>query len=530
MLTDLMDRIGGPRTLLIASLAVMVAGVALPWHTPILTTAAVLFGLFLLAGNLTAREAPDIHGSAMWPKVEEVESWMVKNQAGERTGAVVKMGEATDGRRSAPLSWKTDKHVLVIASSGSGKGTDLIIPNLLSYDGSVFVLDPKGENARATMRYRASIKHPDKGLASVHCLDPWGLTGGKKKNGFDPKLVRSRFNPLGRLCLDENAGDVATESAALASALVLPASGDGNRYFPDSARQLIEGLIAYVVTDPEKRQLADLLMVRSLLTGDLRATLEAMKQTQKGPDTIRSNASRMLILGDNKEFGAIVSTAMTETSFLDNPLLQDSLAAIPENQLDFSGWRGEAPMSVYVCLPAPYFQTFNRWLRLIVTAALDEMMRHQRPPAKPVMFMLDELATLGRLDQVENAIGLARGYGIQMWSIFQDVGQIKGTYGARWSSFVGNAGLRMFFGTQDYETGQLVSDMIGDETVEIRRSNGNGGVDLQHHGRRLLMPDEVMRMRPDNMVAFIAGERPVVVRRVPYWNEKDKDRWDDPRM
>jgi type IV secretion system protein VirD4 len=148
------------------------------------------------------------------------------------------------------------------------------------------------------------------------------------------------------------------------------------------------------------------------------------------------------------------------------------------------------------------------------------------------MFMLDELATLGRLDQVENAIGLARGYGIQMWSIFQDVGQIKGTYGAKWSSFVGNAGLRMFFGTQDYETGQLVSDMIGDETVQIHQIDGTGVVvDRRQHGRRLVMPDEVMRMRQDSMVAFIPGERPVMVRRVPYYgNQKYKDRWDDPRM
>ena len=529
----LLARLGGPRALLIGSVVTLVGGVVLPWHEMLLTIGAAMFVLFLVAaGSPTRTGIDEVHGSAQWPNIEEVKGWMVKNQAGKSAGAVVEMGEARSGTGEAvPLSWKTDKHVLIIASSGSGKGTDLIIPNLLSYDGSVFVLDPKGENARATMRYRASIKHPGKGLASVHCLDPWGLTGKGEKNGFDPQLVRSRFNPLGRLCLDENAADVATESAALASALVLPASGDGNRYFPDSARQLIEGLIAYVVTDPERRKLADLLMVRNILTTRLRPTLRRMKVTKFGPDTIRSNASRMLLIGDNKEFGAIVSTAMTETSFLDNPLLQDSLAAIPENQLGFSGWRGEAPMSVYVCLPAPYFQTFNRWLRLIVTAALDEMMRHQKPPAQPVMFMLDELATLGRLDQVENAIGLARGYGIQMWSIFQDMGQIKGTYGDRWSSFVGNAGLRMFFGTQDYETGQLVSDMIGNETVQIRRGSGNEGGAIQHHGRRLLMPDEVMRMRQESMVAFIPGERPVMVRRVPYYeNPQYKERWDDPRL
>jgi type IV secretion system protein VirD4 len=513
MLTDLMDRIGGPRTLLIASLVALVAGVMLPWHTPILTTAAVLFGLFLLAGNLTARAAPDIHGSAMWASVKEIKNGMAKNEAPQVSGAVVEMGEVSEGTGSVPVSWKTDKHVLIVASAGSGKGTDLIIPNLLGYDGPVFVLDPKGENARATVRRRNEF-------GPVHCLDPWGLTG----------RPQSRFNPLARLCLEENASEVATESASLASALVLPGAGDNNRYFTDSARQLLEALIAYVVCDPQQRERADLPLVRRLLTRELRPTLEKMQEAPFGPDTIRSNAGRMMLIGDNKEFGAIVSSAITETAFLDDPRLKDSLACNPVGQIDFSEWQSGKAMSVYLCLPAPYFKTFNRWLRLIVTAALDEMMRRHKPPAKPVMFMLDELATLGRLDQVENAVGLARGYGVQIWSIFQDIGQIRGTYEDKWSSFVGNAGLRLFFGTQDYETAKVVSDMIGDETVEVGHWNRNSGVDYKHHGRRLLMPDEVMRMRPESMIAFIPGMKPVAARRVPYYrNPTLNELWDDPR-
>lgn len=520
MMTDLVDRIGGPRTLLIGSLVALVGGVALPWHSTILTVAAVIFGLFVIAARLTGEGTDDIYGSAAWATVKEIKKGMAANGAEQGSGAVVEIGEASDKTGSVLLSWKTDKHVLIVASSGSGKGTDLIIPNLLTYEGPVFVLDPKGENARATMRHRATIKHLDK-LGSVRCLDPWGLTG----------QATSRFNPLARLCLDENAKEVATESAALASALVLPSAGDNNRYFSDSARQLLEALIAYVVCDPQQRENADLPMVRRLLTRELRPTLEKMRDAPFGPDTIRSNAGRMMVIGDNKEFGAIVSSAITETAFLDDPRLKDSLACTPVGQIDFSAWHGETPLSVYVCLPSPYFQTFSRWLRLIVTAALNEKMSGRKPPAKPVMFMLDELASLGRLDQVETAIGLGRGYGIQIWSIFQDVGQIKGTYHDKWSSFVGNAGLRMFFGTQDYETAKVVSDMIGDETVEVRRWGSNSGMDSKHHGRRLLMPDEVMRMRRESMISFIPGMKPGVVRRVPYYRNPKLNRlWDDPRQ
>ena len=46
-------------------------------------------------------------------------------------------------------------HRMTIAPTRSGKGTARIIPALLSWPGSVFVMDPKGENFAVTARYRA---------------------------------------------------------------------------------------------------------------------------------------------------------------------------------------------------------------------------------------------------------------------------------------------------------------------------------------------------------------------------------------
>ena len=48
----------------------------------------------------------------------------------------------------ASIGWKDDRHVMTIAGSRAGKGVSLIIPNLLLYEGSALVIDPKGENAR----------------------------------------------------------------------------------------------------------------------------------------------------------------------------------------------------------------------------------------------------------------------------------------------------------------------------------------------------------------------------------------------
>ena len=37
-------------------------------------------------------------------------------------------------------------------------------------------------------------------------------------------------------------------------------------------------------------------------------------------------------------------------------------------------------MTVYLCLSAPKFPVFNRWLRLVLTSALDEMTDKLKPP------------------------------------------------------------------------------------------------------------------------------------------------------
>lgn len=516
---DFLRRTAGNRLLLMGGLICLAAGVGffvydISVHgkpmSPVVGYLVIIgivgVALFLIGRWDGTSPYATLRGSADWTKAGEAHKLRQENEQ-EAKGVRVHLGL----HKGKHFSWQTDKHVLIVASSGSGKGTDVIIPNLLSYEGPVFVLDPKGENARATARHRSTF-------GAVHCIDPWGLIG----------RPTSRFNPLARLADPANAADVATGAAALASALVLPDHGN-NRYFTDTARQLIEGLIAFVVTDADLKAVADLRLVRLLLAQNLRPTLEEMSKSTVGPDSIRSNAVRMLTLGE-REFGAVMSSAITETAFLDDPRLQDALSGKSERQVDFSGW-SDSGMSVFLCLPPQYFKTFNRWLRLMVTAALDERMRASGQKHRPVLFMLDELATLERFQPVEDAVGLARGYGVQIWSIFQDIGQMQDIYKERAKSFVGNSGVRMFFGVQEYDTAKYVSDMMGVQTIEVEKTSGGKVVDTHYEGRNLLNPDEVMRLPAEEMIVFIPTQNPLRVNRVHYYaNAGLRGLWDDPRV
>lgn len=414
-----------------------------------------------------------------------------------------------------PLSLRTEKHVLIMASTRSGKGISLIIPHLLRYHGSAFVLDPKGENARATGRRRAVLND------QVHYLDPFGLTGQPK----------SRFNPLARFTPE----NMEAESKALAAALVM-GEGAARDHWTSSAQQLLAALVLYVYASPDvPPDKKDLPTVRRLLLGAMTQVLESMTQSDLC-DGLLADLWASFLKTPEKEFGSILSTAQRETEILDNPFIAASLAATgPGREVEFAAWH-RGTMTVYLCLSAPKFPVFNRWLRLVLTSALDEMTDRLQPPPRPVCFMLDELATLGHLQAVENAVGLAAGYGIQLWNVFQDVAQMRDLYKGRWASFVGNADVRALFNLDDYETADYWSKTIGGHLVPSTSYSQNiygqtQGQTSSETFRPLLTPEDIMRQfAAGQMLVLPQGSFPIVAQRVPYFQDQGlAGLWDDPR-
>ena len=75
-------------------------------------------------------------------------------------------------------------HLLTVAPARKGKGISVVIPNLLHWQGSVFVTDPKGELAAVTGPHRQHTFGQ-----KVVVLNPWGLHG----------LPQHRYNPLAYL-------------------------------------------------------------------------------------------------------------------------------------------------------------------------------------------------------------------------------------------------------------------------------------------------------------------------------------------
>jgi type IV secretion system protein VirD4 len=353
-----------------------------------------------------------------------------------------------------------DRHMMTIAGSRSGKGRSAIIPNMLRYQGSVLAIDPKGELAMETAVVRA-----EKLGQKVYVIDPFGTT--RKKLELTP--YKCGFNPMDMM--QEEKG--VENSILITDALVV--QEDSDPHWNESARTFIEALILEVATAARFKGRRNLITVRDLLAqGDSVPDLED-GEALTGFDILegymRESNEEAVVRGaadfferEDRERNSVLSTARRHLRALSFPEIAASLNTGDLNLAELK----TGAVTIYLCLPGRHMGTCGRWLRLFVNLALQAMERTEGKPAAgcPVLFVLDEFASLGRMGQIEDAAGQIAGYGVKLWPILQDLGQLKALYKERWETFMGNAGVLQFFGNNDLTTLEWISKRLGSTTIE----------------------------------------------------------------
>ena len=74
-----------------------------------------------------------------------------------------------------------------------------------------------------------------------------------------------------------------------------------------------------------------------------------------------------------------------------------------------------APLTIFIVLPSHMLSSYGRLLRLWIGTLLAAITRRRSRPAKPTLFILDEAAQLGELEELRLAVTLLRDYGLQTW-------------------------------------------------------------------------------------------------------------------
>ena len=421
----------------------------------------------------------ELYGSAAWMSLDEGEAAGI---AGANASGLL-VGTHSGGQ---PLRYPGQAHVLTFAPTGSGKGVSAIIPNLLEYDGSIMCIDPKGENAAVTARYRRETLHQQ-----VYLLDPWELVTDDT----------ATFNPL--QWIDPDSPDFEEDCMMLADTLV-PPSGGADSHWDKEAKSLIAGMIMLVVLheEPEDMHLPRVYEFLSRSSEDFRALIREMMNS---PNTALAQAGNRFDQKNDREGPAVISSALANLHFLSSSRMRKVLATSTFDPMRIK----KEKMTVYLILPPDRLDTMSPWLRLMIAMTLTSFSRDKTVPDKQVLFLLDEFASLGHLEKVKTAMGLMRGYGVKLWPILQDLGQLQAIYPKAWKSFVANAGAIQVFGTNDPDTAEYFSKKAGTKTVEEWKPDKQGGGDFNRFGRRLIMADEIMRLDSQQQLLFLQSMKPI---------------------
>ena len=491
----------------------MVVGAVLGFHYWRMASGADAF--FGLTG--------DSHGSARFASRKELK----KLQSDD--GLLIGRNPGT-GR---VLRYDGPAHLITLAPTRAGKGVGTVIPNLLAVERSVLVIDPKGENARIAGEARRRF-------GTVHVLDPFEVSG----------MPSAAYNPLDRLTPDSL--DLGEDAASLTEALVMDPPGQVTEaHWNEEAKAILGGLIMFCVCheDRERRTLATVREYLTLPPEKLRALLELMQDSDAAGGLIARAANRFLGKAD-REAASVLSNAQRHTHFLDSPRIAKVLS---RSDFHFSDLRHRIT-SVFLVLPPNRMDAYSRWLRLLVSQALQDIARDaevsatlaasQKPVAAqngaqgasqrqkasnptlgPALFLLDEFAALGRLEAVERAMGLMAGYGLQLWPILQDMSQLRDLYGERAGTFIANAGVQQVFGVNDFETAKWLSQMIGQETTGFQtdsyKPGDNPSFSNNLTGRDLLTPDEIMQMPSNVQFLRVQGQPSALAQKLRYYADPE---------
>jgi type IV secretion system protein VirD4 len=467
-------------------------------------------------------------GSAGWATRAEIEKAGLFNRRGPQVGFFY----------GQPLHLESDAPMITIGGAGSGKCRDVLAYILCNLQVErLFVLDLRGELGAISIHNFAA-----RGI-NAYFWNPMGLAG----------LPHDNCNPLDVLTL--GGGRLIADAQMVAASLVAFSGGGDGKYFEQRAREWLSNLMVHLVEGHGHVDFAMLSRMINSIEGDTESWLnEAVKMLESDFPSVRRTVGEMLSKQADapKEFGAIMGTLYAGLSFLDDPALLEGLEN-PRFSLAALCAEDKAS-SFFLNVPHEYIGIWSPLIQCFFASAM--LYKSRKPHAPRITMLIDEAGQMGNFPALLRAFTFGRGAGIRAWAFFQDLAQIKRNYGNdALQSFIGSAQFRQFFGVRDFETAELISKMLGMETLEyvdpLQRERAKHGkfqallgtlmgndpfqsardykrfnTESEHRAkqtRRLMTPDEILAMPENRQIVFISGLnlKPIYAEKFAYYDRLD---------
>lgn len=449
--------------------------------------AGMLVGLVVTGLMLwfLVKRKPPLHGAARFAKESEI------RHAGFRADNGIVLGK----KGGKFLTFGGTEHCIVEAPTRSGKGVGIVIPNLLSWQESVVVLDVKRENWDATAGFRQKYGQ------AVYLFNP-----------TDPEGRTARYNPLGYIDRTD-ADQVVIELQKIATMLFVPPER-GEPFWTDSARTAFVGVGAYLAVADQPFTIGAI--YRLMTTGDTRGYFRRVLDDRSL--TLSQgcrNALADFTSGADNTFAGIVQTVTSKLSLWLNPRVD---AATEESDFDLRLLRTK-PMSVYLGVSPDELDRVAPLYNLLFQQLIDLNVR-ELPGDETrlqVLVILDEFARIGRAQVIASAFSYVAGYGIRLLPVIQSRSQLRAVYGEHVANeIVANCGVEVAFTPKELRVANELSERIGyigqesvTKSLTINGMLANRSKSMSDQRRALLLPQELMQF-PDQELLLLRGGIPPI--------------------
>ncbi len=451
-----------------------------------------LLTLLSLRHSLRLAPRPSDYGTAGFAQEDEMSELLLAGGKALPTGSIL-LGRRGRERVTLPLP-SSGQHGVIVGGSGTGKSYSFFLPNVASAtDLSCVVTDPKSEL--------------------------WHHT-----SGFHRRAVRFAPNePNASACLNWIPLCKDARIAELCARAVVEAGATERQEppWPDLETAFLAALFAHAST----------LSVPTPLTA---YSLFTRLEPQKLLDAFSLSVSpvareQAIIFGQTNERmrGSIVPVIASKLQCLRDPRVArfTSASLAPP---DFGRLR-QTPEALYWCVREQDMVRLRPLSSLFFSLLLEQLAaeKESEGPTLPVNIFLDEFANIGVIPHFETTISLARGRGVRLWLGIQSLSQLEAKYGKPSAgTILTNCSTKMALSGLDVETAQYFSRSLGEKTqVSPRRTwqkrrfslFANGMSDtVQEHSRWLMTPDEVRRIRTDEILVLTGNRRPMKIEKTSY--------------
>lgn len=440
------------------------------------------------------------YGSARWGTKKDIEPYM--DEKFQNNILLTQTERLTMNGRPANPKYASNKNVLVIGGSGSGKTRFYVKPNLMQMHSSYCVTDPKG-------------------TIVLEC--------GKmlEDNGYEIKILNTinfkksmKYNPFAYLRSEK-------DILKLVQTIIANTKGEGEKagedFWVKAEKLYYTALIGYIFYEAPREEknfatLLDMIDASEVREDDetymnpIDRLFEALEKKEPTHFAVKQYKKYKLAAG--KTAKSILISCGARLAPFDIQELRD-LMKEDELELDTLGDRKTALFVIIsdtddtfnFVVSIMYSQLFN-----LLCDKADDVYGGRLPVH--VRCLLDEFANIGLIPKFEKLIATIRSREISASIILQAQSQLKAIYKDNADTIVGNCDSTLFLGGKEKTTLKELSETLGKETIDLyntseTRSNQKSfGLNYQKTGKELMSQDEITVMDGGKCIFQLRGVRP----------------------